>query len=244
MLDNKDFIEWGNENVVLVVGHDGATGSNEPHKPIEEKAKDGTTKQICPLYPGLTCDEHKAVRADVAKGIDGLGKIDVPSGFPNSWMVGPDGAVEKLENKDAGVAKSCQDALTAFQKKFDGKPLLLKKYDDYRKAFADGDKGVEDGKWKVALAAYLKVDADGKKLTKGLVDKVKAKVDAVNAKVVEAFGKVKDDAATDLAAKIKAVKALRADASAKFSTGNLAVLTDLDGWIKENPVPAPAAPPK
>ena len=236
MLDNKDFIEWGNENVVLVVGHDGATGSNEQHKPIEEKTKDGT-KQVCPLYPGLSCDEHKAIRSDVAKGIEGLGKIDVPSGFPNSWMVGPDGTVEKLENKDAGVAKGCQDALVAFQKKFEGKAIPFKKFEDYRKWLADGDKAVEDGKWKVALTAYLKVDNDSKKLSKGLIEKVKAKLDAANAKIVEAFAKVKDGEA-EAAAKLKAIQALKGEVSQKFSSGNLAVLAEIAAWLKDNAAPA------
>ena len=151
MLENKDFVTWSNENVVVVVGHDGATGDNKQHEPAEEV--DSKTKEkhaVCPLYHGLTCEEHKAIRREVENPKDGVGKIAIPSGYPNSWLVGPDGVVEKLENKDAGAAGGCEDALTAFQKKYEGKPIPLKKYEAYKKSLAEGDKAVEDGKWKVA----------------------------------------------------------------------------------------------
>jgi hypothetical protein len=67
-------------------------------------------------------------------------------------------------------------------------------------------------------------------------------VDALNERVVEAFAKARDDEGADLPARIKAVKALRAEVAAKFASGALPVVADLDAWIKDNPVP-PATPP-
>lgn len=241
MLENKDFIAWSGENCVVVCGHDGATGSNKPHDPVEETdPKTKEKKSVCPLYTGLTCDEHKAIRREVGEGKEGLPKIEVPSGFPNSWMVGPDGKVEKLESKDCMAAGALQDALTAFQKTYEAKPLTFKKWDGYKKLLADSDKALEDGKLKAALGPIAKVDADAKKLTPGLLDLVKSKLAAVNEKAVAQMAEIKDGTLDD-AAKLKAARALRGEVSAKFSTGSLPVLVELDAWLKElAAAPAPA----
>lgn len=234
MLENEDFVAWANENVVIVVGHDGATGEKKQHEPVKQtNAKTKEEKEICPKYAGLTCAEHKAIRREVGEPKDGLGKIDVPSGFPNTWMVGPDAKVEKLEPKDQQVAKTVQDDLVAFQKKFEGKPIAWKSYDKLKKSLADADAATEAGKWKDALAALLKVDSDsGAKKSKHLSEKVKAKADAVNAKVVARLAEIKDGSSAP-ADKVKAAKSLRGDVGAKFSFGNLAVVADLDAFVKE-----------
>jgi hypothetical protein len=77
------------------------------------------------------------------------------------------------------------------------------------------------------------------KLTPGLVDLVKAKASAINEKAVAQLTEVKDGT-LDVAAKVKAVRALRAEVGQKLSTGNLAVLADIDAWLKENAAAAPA----
>ena len=70
------------------------------------------------------------------------------------------------------------------------------------------------------------------------------RVEALNDAVVETFGKLKDGAATDLVAKNKAIKALRSDVGAKFvSSGPLALVADIDAWLKANPPPV-ATPPQ
>jgi hypothetical protein len=64
------------------------------------------------------------------------------------------------------------------------------------------------------------------------MEKVKAKATAVNEKVAAKFAEVRDG---ELSApdKAKALKALRADVGAKFSFGAIAVVADLDAWLKE-----------
>jgi hypothetical protein len=242
VLENKDFVTWANENCVVLVGHDGATGENKQHEPVE--ATDPKTKekhQVCPLYDGLTCDEHKAIRRAASSPPDGYPKIDVPSGFPNSWIVGPDGVVEKIEPADQQAAGKIQELLQTVQKRYEAKPLAFKKWDGYRKSFADGDKALADQKWRAALAAYAKVDADAKKLPPGMADQVKAKVEGANTAVAARFDELKNGDG-DAAAKLKGVKALRAEVGQKFSSGNLACLADIDAWIKEQA--AAAAPAK
>jgi len=242
VLENKDFITWSGENCVVVCGHDGATGTNKPHDPVEETdAKTKEKKSVCPLYTGLTCEEHKAIRREVERPKDDVGKIEVPSGFPNSFMVGPDGKVEKLEQKDAMAPGALQDALLAFQKTYEAKPITFKKWDGYRKLLADSDKALADGKLKAALGPIAKVDADAKKLTPGLLEVVKTKLAAVNEKAVAQLAEIKDGT-LDVAAKLKAARALRAEVSAKLSSGNLPVLAELDAWLKETA--AAAAPAK
>lgn len=232
MLENDDFVAWTNENCLCVVGHHGAV-HGEDHQPTDvTDPKTKETKSVCPKYAGLTCAEHQAVQADAQNPKDGLGKITMPGGVPATFMVGPDGAVEQMEQAKSQVAKMAIDELTAFQKKYEGKAIPAKKYETYRKLFADGDAALEASRWKDALAALVKVDAEGKKLSKGLVEKVKAKADALDAKAKARFEELKGGDG-DAAARLKAVKALRADVSAKLSTGYLPVLAELDAWIKE-----------
>jgi len=240
VLENDDFVAWTNENCLCVVGHNGAV-HGEDHKPVDvTDPKTKESKSVCPKYLGLTCAEHQQVQADAQNPKDGVGAIKMPGGVPATFMVGPDGAVEQMDQAKSQVAKQAIDELTAYQKKYEGKAIPSKKYDVYKKLFADGDTALEAGKWKEALAALQKVDADGKKLSKGLVEKVKAKADALNEKVKAKFDEAKDGDG-DAAAKLKAVKALRADVSTKLSTGPLAVVADIDAWLKEQA--AAATPP-
>ena len=155
-------------------------------------------------------------------------------------MIAPDGKTFEPHTKDRAV-KDLEDGVGDFEKKAKVHPS--KKYEGFLKALSDGDKAVADGKWKVAISAYLQIDAVAKKMP-SLGGRLPAKLEALNDAVVTAFGKLKDDAATDLAAKVKAVKALRSDLGPKFATGTLPVVADIDAWLKANPPPAATPPPK
>ncbi len=240
MFENADFISWANENVVFVVGHKGkshkdAGGGGDKDKDADGKKSKPAKEGDCPLYPGITCEEHEKIMEDATGGKGGP-QLSV-KGYPTSYMIAPDGTFEQ-HRKDRAV-KDLEDGVADFAKKSKVKPS--KKYQVYLDALDAGDKAAQGGKWKDALAQYLKVDAAPKKMT-SLASRLATHVDELNAKVVEAFGKVKDDASLDLVAKIKAVKALRSDVGAKLASGPLAVVAELDAWIKDNP--APAAPPK
>jgi hypothetical protein len=259
VFEQPEFLQWAAENIVFLVGYEGKNhkiswgshgdakdGKDGDAKDGDEDRKDGKDGKTgerakpkaregeCKLYPGITCEEHEKIAKDAKEG-EGGPKLEF-KGWPTSFVIAPDGTFEKHE-KDRAV-KDLIAGVEDFAKKSKLKPS--KKYQGYLAALEDGDKAVEAGKWKAAIAAYLKVDAVAKKMP-SLAARLPARVETLNAKVADAFAKARDDEATDLAAKIKAIKALRAEVSAKLSSGALPVVADLDAWIKENPVP-PAAP--
>ena len=224
---------WANDNVVCVVGHNGATGGKEDHKPAEETdPKTKVTRSFCPKYRGLTCDEHQKVQADVQSPPEGFGKITLPNGVPNTWIITPAGEVIEVAGADRMSPKAITEKITAILKAASPKPIPYKTWQAYAKSFTDADKATEDGKVKDAMTLLAKVDADAKKLSKPLAEKWKAKVDALNAKVASKFDEIKIGS-LDAAGKAKAVKALRAEAATKLSTGNLPALADLDTWLKD-----------
>ena len=86
MLDNDDFIAWSNETIVAVVGHNGAVGGKEDHKPATEKdPKTKEEREVCPVYPGLTCKEHQDLRAAFSNPPDGGVKPGLDPVDPNLW---------------------------------------------------------------------------------------------------------------------------------------------------------------
>ena len=280
MLEDPEFIAWANENIVVVVGHQGNThsaykakkdaggkapaddGAEDPKAgdpktgdakpedpkpepdapkpqdapPADEKQAEGGERDAggCFIYPGIDCAEHEKIHEDAKTGTPSVEF----QGWPTSFMVGPDGTVER--HRDDRKPQACMDVLADFQKKFKFK-VTPKKWKGYLDAITAGDKAVAEGRWKAALSSYLSIDKEGKKLS-SLQLELPPKVEALNAKVAAAFAVLRDDSC-DLAAKVKAVKALRSDVSARLSTGPLPVVADLDAWLKANPAPA-AAPPR
>jgi hypothetical protein len=267
VLEDEDFIEWANENIVVVVGNDNGSGKHEGKKKDDDAKKDDDKKHMpapdeeepaedggegkkeegepapdgrvspaadvdCTYYPGIKCAEHVKVRQDIHTPPGEEPKIPEFKAIPASFLVGPEGTVKDVG--DARATSSVKNAVEDLQKELKAKPLPFKKYEGYLKALDDGDKAAEEGKWKAALAAYGKIDKDSKKVP-GLAGRLPKRLETLNAKVVEAFEKAKGEA--DAAAKVKAVKALRAEASAKLSSGPLPVVAEMDAWIKENPVP-------
>lgn len=231
MLDNEDFVKYANENLICVVGH-----NDDGHAAETEDAK-GKKVPGCDLYPGLTCDQHKAVMRDVGSGANGLPKIELPNGVPNSWLVAPDGTVEQIEPAKQQSAGGVQELAEALQKKA-GKAVSWKDYEKLQDGFATGARATEAGDFKAAIAAYAAIDKKAAKLPEAFGTRLKAAVEALNAKAVEAFEAVK--ALEDAAKRDKDMKALRAKVSAKVGSAALPVLADIDAWLKANP----AAPPK
>ncbi len=257
MFENAGFIAWAAENAVLVVGHEGT--NHKKKEAAKEPASDGDDKDSkdgkddgamgeeptpsanapvvasadgCLLYPGITCAEHEKVAEDAKE--TGTPKLAF-KGWPTSFMVGPDGTFEKHTSDRA--PKTCMDALTAYQKQFKIK-ITGKKYLGFVTAMSDGDKAVEAGKWKDALVAYAKIDAEGKKLS-ALRAELPARIEAMNAKIAEAFAKAKDGEG-DATAKFKEIQAMRATLSTKLTVGALPVVAEIDAWLKANPAPPPA----
>jgi hypothetical protein len=229
VLENEDFVKWANENIVVAVGH------NDTGHPAEVEDEKGKKTPGCPLYPGLQCKEHQDIMNIVGRPPEGLPKIEMPGGVPNSWLVAPDGTVEQVSGSDQQSAGKVQELAEAMQKKA-GKVITWKDYEKLNDAFEAGAKAVEAGDWKAAITQYAAVDKKAGKMPESVGKRLKERVDALNAKVVEAFEAVK--ALEDAAKRAKDMKALRANVAAKIGATALPVLADIDAWIKANPAPA------
>jgi formylglycine-generating enzyme required for sulfatase activity len=70
------FVEYCNQNLVVVVGHDPGDAFQDPHP----KAADGS----CPLYPGLTCPQHEEL---FGRGLEVVGRFVVS---PGNFVLDPD----------------------------------------------------------------------------------------------------------------------------------------------------------
>jgi hypothetical protein len=245
VFENPDFIAWANENIVFLVGYkgkehgdakppvDGEGDKEKAPKDAKQTAKAGD----CSLYPGLTCDDHERILEEATTGKGGP-KLACP-GYPYSYLVAPDGTFE--QHKKDRVVQELEDGVADFVKKAKLKPS--KKYQGYLASLEAGDKARDGGKWRDAISDYLKVDGVVKKMP-SLSTAVASRIEALNTAVAAEFGKVTADESVDLGARIKAVKALRGQLGTKFSSGYLPVVADIDAWLKANPMPAPAAPPK
>jgi hypothetical protein len=117
-----------------------------------------------------------------------------------------------------------------------GKAIGWKDYEKLNTAFETGGKAVESGDFKAAIAAYAAVEKKAGKMPESVGKKLKERVEALNAKVVEAFEAAK--AVEDVAKRAKDMKALRASVAAKIGATALPVLADIDAWLKANPAPA------
>jgi hypothetical protein len=228
VLTNDKFVEWANENIVCVVGH------NEKEHPTEYEDAKGKMKPGCPLYRGLACEDHQKMVQEVMSPPEGLPKIAVGNGMPNSWLVAPDGTVVEIPRDAQQVASKIQEQVEEIQKKA-GKVVTWKDYEKLNDSFAAGAKAVEAGDWKVAIGHYGAIDKKAAKLPESVGKRLKERVEALNAKVVEAFEAVKGEA--DVVQRDKDMKALRAKVSAKIGTAALPVLADIEAWLKANPLP-------
>jgi hypothetical protein len=248
VFEKPEFIAWANENIVFLVGYGGKShgdghgaaegeGEGDGGKKEKKETKAAAKAGDCSLYPGLTCDDHERILKEATQG-EGGPKLDCP-GYPYSYMVAPDGTVE--QHKKDRVVQELIDGVADFTKKVKLKPS--KKYQGYLASLDAGDKARDAGKWKEAITAYQKVDAVAKKMP-SLAAGLATRIDALNTAISESFQKTTSDEATDPVARIKAVKALRAQIGTKFTSGYLPVVADVDAWLKANPMPAPTAPAK
>jgi hypothetical protein len=229
VLENEDFVKFANENVICVVGH-----NDTGHAAEIEDAK-GNKTPGCALYPGLQCKDHQAIMGEVAQPAEGMPKIELPNGVPNSWLIAPDGTVEKIESADQQSAGKVQELIEALQKK-SGKAIGWKDYEKLSTAFETGAKATETGDLKAAITAYQQIEKKAGKMPASVGERLTKCVEALNAKAVEAFEALKS--AEDAVQRDKDMKALKSKVAAKIGPKALPVLADIDAWLKANPAPA------
>ncbi|MDF1701755.1 MAG: hypothetical protein P1V36_11420 [Planctomycetota bacterium] len=224
MLENKKFVAWANENLVVVVGH-----TQEDHPTEYEDAK-GKKQPGCPLYRGMTCEEHRAIPRECMTGGEGIPTVKSTNMMPNSWLVTPGGEVTQIPSADQQSAGKIEEIVMEAQKAA-GKHLTWKKYGKYLESFEASDGALREDKLKEAIKALQKVEKDSKKLPAGMQAQVTTRVDAINAKAVEAFEALK--AGEDVAAAMKAANKLKTQVGARFKRGYLPVVAEIKAWLKE-----------
>ena len=226
MLENKNFVEWANENVVVVVGH------SETEHPTEVEDEKGTKTPGCPLYKGLTCEQHRAIVGECRNPGEGLPKLESTNLMPNSWFVTPDGTVTQVEAEAQQVAGKIEELVAEMQKTA-GKSLPYKKYEKYLEAFQATDAAITDGKLKDAIKALQKVEKDEKKLPDGMKADVDKRIESLDKAAQAQFDAI-SGGEDDTAAKLKAANKLKSDVGARFKRGYLPVVEKITAWIKES----------
>lgn len=250
VLEDAEFITWANEHVVLLVGHGrGSHGTIDVAKPAK-----GEPKKQCALYPGLTCEQHDQILKDTKGGGDDDKKPapkkkdkdkdrDTPpafpalkfDGIPASFVVTPDGkATDHKGDREPGA---CRTGLEAAQKAFDEHPIPASKLAAVRAAWADAEKVAKNGKPRPTLEALAKLEAAaGGALPQLWVARVKAKVDALDAKAVTRLADVRKG--KDPEAVTKALEALRSEFDVPLASATPAVLAKLDEALGRAPAAA------
>ncbi|MDJ0523610.1 MAG: hypothetical protein QNJ90_16185 [Planctomycetota bacterium] len=224
MLENKKFVAWANENIVVVVGH------TETGHPTEIEDDKGKKTPGCPLYKGLTCEQHRALPGECRNPEDGLPKLESTNLMPNSWLVFPDGTVTQVESAVQQVPGKIEDLVAEKQKEI-GKHLTWKKYTKYSETFATFDEALGADKLKDALKALKKVEKDTKKLPEGMVAEVDKRVDGLNKAAQEKLASIQDGE-DEVAAKIKAANKLKNEVAARLKRGYLPVVEEIKDWVK------------
>jgi hypothetical protein len=111
------FVAYANEHLVVVIGHAPGDAQLDPHPP----RADGT----CPLYPGLTCDQHEIL---YARGLEVVGGFQVS---PGCFLLHPD----RIENGAGASALLVTEA--RFPKGGADVEGFLKAFEEGRKALAE-----------------------------------------------------------------------------------------------------------
>jgi hypothetical protein len=225
VLTNKGFIDWATEHVVVLVGH-----NDMGHEPVEEEGEDGTPREVCPLYPGLTCRQHRDLVVDLNNSrFEELPRVEFVSLQPNSWLVSPRLEVRRIVEEDQFTAGKIEAAAEALQKEL-GAPLPLARHRKMKAHLEAAESAGAKRDWKAAVAALAAFAKDAADVPEPLALLLPDAVAMLNVKVEEAF-LVLRDGAEDAATRTKAVKALRAAASGRIGTETLPVLADVDAWL-------------
>ncbi len=110
------FVEYANQHLVVIVGHHPGDAQLDPHP----EGPDGA----CPLYPGLTCDQHLL---GFVRGQEVVGAFQ---GSPGMWVLHPD-HVEKGAGPKAVLISEAR-----FPKNGTGVEVFLAAFDEARKLLA------------------------------------------------------------------------------------------------------------
>jgi len=228
VLTNAGFIGWANEHVVVLIAH------NElGHEPERIEGATGDAER-CPLYPGMTCRDHlnAAVDIDAARDED-LVQVPFIELCPNTWLVRPDGRVDRVEEKDQFVPKAIRKQVEAVQEEL-GKALDKKTGDAVRERMEAGDAALDEGSWKDALSAWAEALARAKEPPPSLRRLVEARLAALDE---EAALEAEDllDSATPTPEQRAQAAALLAALDVQVLGRRVGTHAALEAWLKAHP---------
>jgi hypothetical protein len=232
VLTNKSFIEWANENLVVLIAH------NElGHDPLEGDEKTGVQRGACPLYPGMTCRQHcdAAVDIDTTRDED-LTTVPFIELCPNSWLVPPGGAPVQIPEADQFVAGKVK-ALVAKMQKGLGASLSREDHAQIVNALGQAEAGTDEDEWNKALQALAGIASLAKEPPPSLRALLDKRLAAVEEGVRFAFEDAiepgrRDD--TPMATRIDAVRALHEAADVPVFGKKLPVVADMAAWLKKH----------
>lgn len=156
VLENKDFVRWSQEGVVLLVAH------NElGHEEKQETDSYGNAVKRCTLYPGLACADHLNAAVDIDNArADGLVKVPFVELCPNTWLVSPTGEVSRVSEEEQFVPGKIRERVEALQKSL-GAAVPRKDFAALADDAAKADTAIEESRYRDAL---LRLSALGKAL--------------------------------------------------------------------------------
>jgi len=201
VLDNKDFIAWSHEGVILLVAH------NElGHEEKKETDSYGKEVRRCTLYPGLCCRDHldAAVDVDNARG-DDLVKVPFLELCPNTWLVAPTGEATQVVEEEQFVAGKIRERAEALQKTL-GAAVPIKAYAGLKDLAAQADLAIEEDRYTDALTHLAALGKSVKVPHAALKALIEARLTSIDEDVAYEFEDARDDAklaAADKRAKIE-----------------------------------------
>lgn len=143
-------------------------GDTSAHQPVE-RVVDGAKVKRCPIYPNLTCEQHRK-NADLA-GLFISGRFPAPTSI---WV---NGAQKELVRK--GGVRRPDDLLAdgkAAAEKLPGPRIPRSDYEPVAVPLSEGDKALHAEKYGEAIAQFLKVSASRIEALKKIGDERLARI--------------------------------------------------------------------
>lgn len=228
VLTRKAFVRWSRDALIPLVVH------NERLHEETEVEVDGEVVRRCALYPGLSCRDHvrAAVDVDNARG-EHLVQVPFVELCPNSWLVLPDGEVQRIAEKDQFDPKAIRRQVERVQEGL-GASLEADVVVPVREALERAEAALDDDRWREALEALAGIERHVPAPHAALRALVRRHFEAIDEWVAfEAEDALEREEPTDAD---RALLARLASAVNVLVYGRMVpIKAKLDAWLRDNP---------
>jgi hypothetical protein len=201
------------------------------HDPVRTKDAQGHEVERCPLYPGMTCQDHVDAMVDIGDTRDdALVPIPFIQLCPNSWLVPPTGKPVRIPEEDQFVAAKVRKRVEALQKTL-GPAVPARAAGAVGAILARADEALEADRWGDALHALAGVSEQVPEPPKGIRWLVQRRMADLDERVGWAFEDLRDGKGPR-AKRVAAVKALLASVDVSVLGHELPALARLRAWLK------------